>query len=247
MKQFLAVAKNLVFPPRCAGCHVLLPPTVKGENAVFCPDCLKEWRAELCLQCPECFAAYPDCRCQPSNLRRAGSVGLLKLAPYADTARERVMRHVILGMKGNPRHRVTAMLADELSASVLSEMKKLGWQKEETVIVHLPRDKRRVRREGTDQSLALARALAAKTEITHRCLLYRAKRVKTQKKLSAKERASNLQDAFAVREVPKACCVILLDDVVTTGATLASAARALRAAGVKNMLCVAAAQTLKKQ
>ncbi len=246
MKQFLTVAKNLLFPPHCAGCHALLPPTVCGEAAVFCPDCKKEWRAELCRSCPTCFAAYPECRCQPSALGRAGSEGLLKLAPYGDTARERVMRHIVLSLKKHPRRRILAMLAGELSDGILAQIEKLGWQQERVLLVHLPRDPRSVRRFGVDQSACLARAIADQTGLSHLSLLRRTKRVRAQKKLNAKQRALNLRDAFAVGTVPKDCCVVLIDDVVTTGASLSAGVHALRAAGVKNILCVAVAQTPKK-
>ncbi len=246
MKQFLTVAKNLVLPPRCAGCHALLPPNTSGEAAVFCSDCAKKWRAELCLSCPECFAAYPDCRCQPSVLKRAGSAGLLKLAPYGEGPRERVMRTIVLDMKKHPRRRTLALLARELAIALSDELDKLEWRKENVVLVHLPRDKRRVRRYGADQSELLARALARKTGLSHQSLLYRRKHVRPQKKLSAKERALNLREAFAVRTVPNGCCVVLIDDVVTTGASLSACAHALRAAGVKNLLCVAMAQTPKR-
>ncbi len=246
MKQFLKVAKNLLFPPRCGGCHTFLPPTETGEHAVFCPDCAKEWRAELCLQCPTCFAAYPECRCQPAMLARAGSVGLLKLAPYGDTARERVVRRIVLDMKKIPRRRVTAMLARELSDALLKEAERLGWEKACIILTHLLRDVRSVRREGVDQAEVLARALAKQMEASHQPLLCRTKRARTQKKLTAKERERNLRGAFAAKEVSDGCRVILVDDVVTTGASMSAAVRALRAAGAKEVLCVSVAQTPKK-
>ena len=246
MKRLFSVAKNLLFPPRCGGCHTFLPPTQTGDGAVFCPECEKEWRAELCLQCPTCFAAYPECRCQPGLLARAGSVGLLKLAPYGDTVRERVVRRIVLDMKKSPRRRVTALLARELGAELLKELEKLGWERERVVLTHLPRDTRSVRRFGTDQAQVLALALARETQLCCRPLLYRTKHVKTQKKLRAKERERNLRDVFAVREMPKGCCVVLVDDVVTTGASMSAAVRALRAAGIRDVLCVGVAQTPKK-
>ncbi len=247
MKQFLTIAKNLLFPPRCGGCHALLPPTATGEHAVFCPDCEKEWRAELCLQCPKCFAAYPECRCQSVVLTRAGSVGLVKLAPYGDNARERVVHRIVLDMKRKPRRRIVALLARELGAELLKELEKLGWERERVMLTHLPRDVRSVRREGTDQAQVLAKALAKETQLCCRPLLYRTKHVKTQKKLSAKERERNLRDVFAVREIPNGCRVVLVDDVVTTGASMSAAVRVLRAAGVKEILCVGVAQTRKKR
>ena len=246
MKQFLTIAKNLVFPPRCAGCHTLLSPVCTGESAVLCAECAKEWRAELCLQCPVCFAAYPDCRCQPSLMKKAGSAGLLKLAPYGDTARERVVRRIVLDLKKSPRRRTLRLLASELAVGLCREIEKLDWDRESTVLVHLPRDVRSIRRHGADQAALLARALASETGLSHLPLLYRIKRVKQQKKLSATERAGNLRDAFAAREIPANCCVVLVDDVVTTGASMSAGVHALHKVGVKSILCVSVAQTPKR-
>ncbi len=246
MKRLFTLVKNLVFPPRCAGCHALLSPDAEGEHAVFCAECAKEWHAELCLQCPSCFAAYPECRCQPEMMKKAGSEGLLKLAPYGDTPRERVVRRIVLDLKRNPRRRVLRMLASELAVTLDKELEKLGWERDNTFLIHLPRDPRSIHRHGADQAELLARALAKETGLLHLPLLYRTKRVKQQKKLSAAARESNLRGAFAVREIPANCCAVLVDDVVTTGASLSAGAHALRKQGVKEILCVSVAQTPKK-
>jgi len=141
---------------------------------------------------------------------------------------------------------VLSLLASELSVSLLWEIEKMQWRTEDVVLVHLPRDTRSVRRLGVDQANELAAALARETGLSHLPLLYRKKHAKQQKKLSAKQRVENLQDAFGVREVPQGCCVVLIDDVVTTGASLSVGAAVLRAAGVKELLCVCVAQTPKK-
>lgn len=246
MSRFFEVLKNLVFPPRCAGCHALLPPTKTGMDAVFCKECTREWNAELCLQCPTCFAAYPDCRCQPSILARAGSKGLVKLAPYGDTSRERVVRRIVLDMKQKARRRTTALLAKELALSLSVELSKLGWPTEHVVLVHLPRDAKKMRQSGTDQAKALALALSRHMGLTYLPLLHRKKSSKEQKKLTAKEREANLRDAFTTGEAPKECYAVLVDDVVTTGASMSVGVRALRKAGVKEVLCLCVAQTPKR-
>jgi ComF family protein len=247
MKQFLTLAKNLIFPTRCAGCHALLSPTSVGESAVFCTECAKEWHTELCLQCPVCFAAYPDCRCQSSLMKKAGSTGLLKLVPYGDTPRERVARRIVLDMKRNPRRRTLQMLASELAVALNGEIEKLGLERENTVLVHLPRDPRSVRKHGADQAALLASALAAQTGLAHLPLLYRAKRVKQQKRLTATERAENLRDAFAAREIPAGCSVILVDDVVTTGSGMAEGVRILRESGAGDVICVSIGRSPEKK
>ena len=218
-----------------------------GKDApLFCKECAAEWARELSLQCPQCFAAYPECRCQPSVLERAGSKALLKLAPYCEDGRARVVRTLVLDMKKHPRRRVSEFLASELEIGLLAALEKEECAITGAVLTHIPRDKRKRRRYGTDQSEVLAKALSTRTGIPHLPLLRRVKRTKTQKKLSAKRRMVNLAGAFEVGEVPTDKLVILVDDVVTTGATTSVAASLLRAAGAKHLIVLCVAKTEKK-
>ncbi|MCR6495193.1 hypothetical protein LJB71_02315 [Thermomonas sp. S9] len=92
----------------------------------------------------------------------------------------------------------------------------------------------RLRRRGYDQALELARPLARALGLPLRTdLLQRGRATAAQTRLDAAARRRNLQGAFAVRaRAPLPAHVVLLDDVMTTGATLHAAAAALRAAGV---------------
>ncbi len=247
MKRLLKTLKSLLFPPRCGGCHTLMPTAIGGEAPLFCKECATEWERELSHQCPECFAAYPDCRCQPSVLKRAGSLALVKLAPYREDASGRVVRTLVLDMKKAPRERTARFLAKELESALLLELEKQECAITDTVLTHIPRDNATRRRTGTDQSQLLARAIARSTGIAHQILLKRVKRTKTQKKLTAKQRMINMVGAFAVCEAPQGKCVILVDDVVTTGATVAAAASLLRAAGAAKIITLCVASTQKKQ
>jgi ComF family protein len=120
-----------------------------------------------------------------------------------------------------------------------------------SVICFVPRSSRAVLKHGVDQSEELARSLSQQSGIPLSCALERIKGGKEQKKLSAAERVKNTKRLFALREGRETeisgKTVILVDDVVTTGASLCAAALALREAGVKELLCVALAQTPKKR
>lgn len=246
MKRFLKTVKSLVFPPRCGGCHALLPTAIGKDGPLFCESCAKEWERELALQCPRCFAAYPECTCQPSVLERAGSRALVKLAPYDDEGRARVVRTLVLDMKKAPRRRVSEFLAKELEIGLFAVLEKENCAVADAVVTHIPRAASARRRTGTDQSEALARAISARTGIAYLPLLRRIKRANAQKKLSAKARMTNLADAFIVRELPVDKLVILVDDVVTTGATASVAASLLCAAGTKRLMTLCVAKTEKK-
>ena len=247
MRRLLKTLKGLLFPPRCGGCHALMPTAIGKDAPLFCKECATQWERELSHQCPECFAAYPDCRCQPSVLKRAGSLSLVKLAPYREDAGGCVVRTLVLDMKKMPRERAARFLANEIRTALASELEKQECAITDVVLTHIPRDKATRRRTGTDQSQLLARVIARSMSVPHQTLLKRVKRTKTQKKLAAKQRMINLVGAFAVCEAPKGKCVVLVDDVVTTGATTAAAASLLRAAGAAKIITVCVAATQKKK
>ena len=101
-------------------------------------------------------------------------------------------------------------------------------------LVPIPLHIARLRERGYDQALELASGLARRHRLpVHRDLLRRVRATSAQSRLDAKARARNLRGAFAVDArgtMPRH--VVLIDDVMTTGATLHAAARALRRAGV---------------
>ncbi len=105
------------------------------------------------------------------------------------------------------------------------------------LLVPVPSSRAAVRERGQDHARRLAAAAARALRSDGRAaralpLLAPARRTADQSGLSSAERAANLAGALRVRGRPPPGPVVLVDDVVTTGATLVEAARALRAAGV---------------
>ncbi len=100
-------------------------------------------------------------------------------------------------------------------------------------IVPVPLHRTRLRSRGYDQTLELARPLARMLGLAlDTGLLVRRRATQAQSRLDEAARQRNLHGAFAVRAGPLPAHVALVDDVMTTGATLRAAATALRAAGV---------------
>jgi len=100
-------------------------------------------------------------------------------------------------------------------------------------LVAIPLHRARLRTRGYDQALELARPVARALGLPlRRDLLRRVRATAPQSELDAASRAGNLQGAFAACGPALPSHVALVDDVMTTGATLQAAAEALRRAGV---------------
>ena len=107
-------------------------------------------------------------------------------------------------------------------------------------IVPVPISDERLRARGYDQSLLLAEALAAKTGLPCRRLLRKTRDNRTQHRLTAKERVENVRGAYDCADAA-GLRVLLLDDIVTTGATARECAARLYRAGAASVLCVCCA------
>ena len=104
------------------------------------------------------------------------------------------------------------------------------------VIIPVPLHSSRYRERGFNQSLEIARILSRRLVIPldyRSCSRIHATQAQTQ--LDAKERARNLKKAFAITKPLPYTHVAILDDVVTTGATVNELAKMLRQAGVKRI------------
>jgi ComF family protein len=102
-------------------------------------------------------------------------------------------------------------------------------QKKITRIVPIPLHPSRKRQRGYNQAALLAKSLGEALEIpVDETLLCRVKRTKPQKNLSGQERKANLKHAFQVKkEILPGECILLVDDIFTTGSTVDAAAQCL--------------------
>lgn len=117
-----------------------------------------------------------------------------------------------------------------------------------TVVCHVPTTRRRRRRRGYDQARLLAGVLAAERGWPLATTLERTVETRTQVSLHPVERRANVERAFRVRSPGDAevrgARVVLVDDVLTTGATVSAAAAALERAGASGVCVVAFARAV---
>jgi ComF family protein len=216
----------VVFPQACPACQRALDHPTRGP---LCGAC---W-----LQLPR--HPQPACACG-GPAPPAGSCGRCRRGLTAFTAGasvgpyEGTLRTAIHELKYGGRRRVAARLAE----AALADPSVRALVPPGTVLVPVPLHPRRRRERGFNQSELLAREIARRTgAVVAPSALVRRQDTRPQTGLSASARRANVKGAFAVRQRARiaARCVVLVDDVFTTGATAQACSRALRDAGAADV------------
>jgi predicted amidophosphoribosyltransferase len=148
---------------------------------------------------------------------------LAAAAPYAGA-----VRGVLLAHKEHGRLALVRPLGAALAAAAACLEPPPG-----TVVVPVPSSPAAVRARGHDHARRLARDAARRLRLPSRALLTPVRAIADSAGLGAAERAANLRGALSARRRLDGVVVLVVDDVVTTGASLREAVRALRAAGAR--------------
>lgn len=109
------------------------------------------------------------------------------------------------------------------------------------IIAPIPLSLMRYRHRGYNQVANVTERVAKSCELPHRTILAKIKDTKSQVDLSRKDRLRNQRGAFTSEKASKSATYVVVDDVVTTGATMSSAIEALKKAGAKHIVPVALA------
>ncbi len=206
---------DLLFPPRCAGCG--------GFGAFLCPICLAAMPRAQPPRCPVCWMPGAGDVC--GRCRRGPPAFEAARCPfiYDGAAREAVQALKYQGVSA-----IAGVMAQEMYGC-LEE-----WNPPATALLPVPLAGPRRRSRGYNQAEALARELSKLSGLPLlRGLIVRRKAGPPQARAPDETaRRANVADAFAVRSGDEVGGPLLLvDDVMTSGATLDACARALRAAG----------------
>lgn len=185
------------------------------------------------IECGGCGAAdRPVCASCRSSLagpvlsrRVADTFDVLSAAPHAGPPARLVASFKDAGRTGSASVLASALLT-ALEAGAQHVAPRTGAP---VLVVPVPSSPTAIRRRGFEPLVLISRA--ARLPVTHGLRLTR--RVQDQTELSAIDRRRNVNGSMAALPVARGREVVLLDDVVTTGATLAEAARAVTAAGGK--------------
>lgn len=220
--RFAADARDLLFPPHCPGCGGPLDPEASGGLCTACRRDLPAPGEPLCPGCGIAIAAGPAAFC-PACSGRHEMDAVVYAAPYAGTAKELVHR-----FKYRADFAAGRLLGGLLAARVAREL-----PEQVDVLVPVPLHRRRLAGRGFNQAAFLAREVGRRLgRPVAFSALARCRDTRTLAGLHPQERSRELLDAFRVRGPGRIAGrrVLLVDDVLTTGATVAGCCGALRAA-----------------
>ena len=216
---------DLVIPPACPGCQM---PLIEGN--ALCPSC---WRGVRFIRAPVCDRLGTPLPFDTGEV--TVSAAALAAPPDYDRARAvahhaGLMRRLVAGFKYSERQEARALFARWMTSAGAELIADCD------VIVPVPIHPWRLFRRGYNQSAVLAQTigrLSGKPVSVSQLIRHKLKR--PQVGLKGADRRRNPRGAFKVRNAAAKPFagrrVLLIDDVITTGATISACARELRAAG----------------
>jgi ComF family protein len=213
LNKILDQVFSLIFPDRCLGCGT--------GDSLLCVDCLRNMPP---AERPTESWIYPAYDYRHKNLRRA-----LWLFKYRN------------------RRRLAQIIAPSIYERLIEEMADLRAFHNFTdpLLVPIPLSLKRARQRGYNQAEIIAKEIQriSNWELVSGVLIKTRETASQAKTKNKKERLGNLKGSFGIKnpEKIKGRNIILVDDIVTTGATLNEARKTLKQSGAKNVIALTAA------
>jgi ComF family protein len=248
MRRWLAEAgdalTSVFFPAGCRICDQLL---LTASRVPICQECLSSFEqlpATGCETCGRPLAGLaknaaqpmlcPACQDKTYAFDRARSFAIYKDA---------LVRAILL-LKFEQIGPLGAWFADQLANTV----KNGGCSLAADVVVPVPLHRSRERERGYNQAALISKPLSKRLHLPHKAVLLMRTRARPDKRiLSLEERWDSVRGAFATHPGSQVdnLRVLLVDDVLTTGATLDACARALLEAGAKSVIGLTVARAVR--
>ena len=215
---FLSRLLDLFYPPRCVWCHRFLIGKEKEEGV-----------------CRSCLTSLPFFNREKRKKNQPGLDSCISLLEYTGDVRQSILRYKFNGLS--------------FYSSVYANLMFNSLDQDEyacDLITWVPLSRKRLRSRGYDQAKLLSKEFAARVGLPCEELLEKVRNTAPQSGTGSRaERKANIKDAYRAKQEEKIAgkSILLIDDIVTTGATLSECAQVLKAAGARQVRALTLART----
>lgn len=226
-RRWLSNAADVLFPPACTICHCEIEET--NDPILICPGC-RHKVTDSRHPCPACGAGLadgvnPNDRCGHCRRAKFNFSSVVRLGEYDGPLQSAILR---------AKHGANAAVAMHMGRLLADVRYTEFFGLKAEVIIAVPAFWKRRSNYGHNSADVLAAAIADRLRVPlGEHLVVRTRHTRPQTSLTPSERPANVRNAFATRFHPDlpGAHVLIVDDVLTTGATCNEIAKTLRNAG----------------
>ncbi len=231
MRNIKSIAADLIFPKKCIFCHDLAQ-----YPDFICKDCTEDYPLKFKELCPRCSKPFESCICQdlsPSVYK------ILSACFYEGAAITYIKRF---------KSDNDEILGDNFASLLKSVLDSFPIDDCFPFITYIPMESEKIQKRGHNMAYTLALRLAQKTG--KRLIDPPIEKIYTEKfqhDLKRKERFQNAALSFIDKNEQLGGNIIIVDDVITTGATITRAADILTKNGADKVLALSIASTKRRE
>ena len=227
---------HLISVPTCVCCKERLD----FNNLALCPKCSAQFEEIKTRNCSKCGKILSMCSCSTKDLEIHFVKKIVKSFRYYPRTENLAANALIYSLKHDNRDDVLEKCTNEMCSSILNSFDITS----DFIITNVPRRRKAIVEYGIDHSELLAKSVAKRLGVEYiKSLKSRAKR--EQKQLTKEERLFNTEFALITDQTLSNKNVIIVDDIITTGASIGNAATMIRALRPKNIYAAALAIAYK--
>ena len=239
MRGIIDKALFWVSVPKCIGCGERL----NYGDLSLCADCMRKYIAAKDRNCSRCAKQLCECGCSNAFLESHYVKRVAKVFRYFGHDNARVENRLVYSLKQDNRSDVAELLSYELYDAVSSVIDTPS----DCVFTNVPRRKAAIKEYGIDHAAVLAKRLAKRFGAKYERILISKSKTPQKTKQGIVDRYRNVEFDYARLPDLRGKRVILVDDIITTGASVGRAAMLLHGLGAKKIYAAAIAIAYKDE